>query len=199
MDDCVLMTLEQELFRLLNLLRQSPTDFINTLAVQRPGRVPEVLKTVTAATRLHLSYGLCCAARDVACYLRTFGFVVAHDHSGEPAAAAFLPKYGQTQGFVLENFAYGFNSALDALVQILTSTSPEIHGHRAQLYSPAVHVVGLAAARHSSEKSCLVLLLCTGFFDQSETKIDEKPLPKVASEFFPARIAKKVVRSVFFI
>jgi hypothetical protein len=198
MDECALVALEQELFRLLNLLRQSPRDFLNTLAVQRPGRVPEVLKSLTAGTRLHLSYGLCCAARDVACYLRTFGFVVSHDSSDQPAASPFLGKYGQTRGPVFDNFAYGFSTAMDALLQILTSSSPEIHGQRSQLWATEVHVVGIATARHSSEQTCLVLLLCSHFFDRLETGEGETELPKVASEFFPARIAKRVVSSVSF-
>jgi len=196
MDECALVALEQELFRLLNLLRQSPRDFLSTLAVQRPGRAPEVLKSLAVGTRLHLSYGLCCAARDVACYLRTFGFVVAHDASDQPAASAFLDKYGQTRGLVWENFAYGFTSALDALLQILTSSSPEIHGQRNQLWAADAHVVGIATARHSSEQTCLVLLLCSRFFDGREAGDTETEQPKVPSEFFPARIAKRVVSSV---
>lgn len=170
---------EDEILRLLNQLRQSPEEFSGK-------GVP--------VPRLHLSTGLCAAARDVVCYLRTFGFIVSHSEGESPACAPFLARYGRLEkGPILENFAYGFSSSLDALVQILTSASPHIHGSKANLRASEVRVVGLAAATHISEQTCLVVILCSSFFDREASG---EPVPALAAEFYPARIARRVAETV---
>lgn len=176
---------------LLNQLRQSPASFCETL--KSPRLVAELAKTLKPATRLHLSTGLCCAARDVACNLRTFGFIAVQE--GEPVSLPFLQKYGTWKAPVLENFAYRFTSAQEAVAQIVASQAQEIHGDKMQLCNAAVRVVGIAAARHCTEQTCLVLVFCSSFFDRDIDTMSTS-LTHAPSEFFPARIAKRVLQSV---
>lgn len=177
---------EEEILRLLNQLRQSPEEF----AAQG---VKEALEVVPVP-RLHLSTGLCAAARDVVCYLRTFGFIISHSPGENPTCAPFLARYGRLdKGPILENFAYGFTSSLDALLQILTSASPHINGSKANLRASDARVVGLATATHISERTCLVLILCRSFFDREASG---GPAPALEAEFYPARIARRVAETV---
>ena len=176
---------EEEVLQLLNQLRQNPTE---------SKEMHEFARDLVPVPRLHLSMGLCSAARDVVCYLRTFGFIASHSAGESPICTPFLSRYGRVErGPILENFAYKFNSPAGALAQILTSNTPHIHGPKTQLCAPEVRVVGLAIASHSSELTCLVLVLCGGFFDREASG---EPTQALAAEFYPARIAKRVTETV---
>lgn len=181
---------EEQVLQTLNQLRQHPQDF-----TQAHPEAHQVVSDLTPVIRLHLSTGLCAAARDVACYLRTFGFIASHSQGEAPVCSPFIQRYGRLEkGPVLENFAYSFDSPTAAVTQILTSTTPDIHGPQANLRSPQVRVIGLAVASHTSEKVCLVLLFCGEYFDRVEIK--QEPAPAVEAEFFPARLGKKIAETV---
>jgi len=150
-------------------------------------------------TRLHLSPGLCQAARDVVCNLGTFGFIAPVEGGAEKTEAwavssSFYPKYGRLSAFpVLENFAYGFANAIEALCAMLASSTPDIHGDPGNLFSPQVRVIGLAAGSHQSMRNCLVLVSCGNYFEKKAGE-PERPTVQATSEFYPAGLGKSIVR-----
>lgn len=220
----VSITQEDDLFSLLNQLRVSRPAFQTALnshssALQqmiRAGRgyshrsgedlgavqtqVNSALRVVEGkalSTRLHLSPGLCQAARDVLCSLGTFGFIApVEGRAGKEetwaVSSPFYPKYGRLSGFpVLENFAYGFANAIEALCAILTSTTPDVHGPPDNLFSPDVRVVGIAAGSHQSLRSCLVLISCGNYFEKQPADTDASSSQTV-SMFYPAGLGKSL-------
>ena len=217
---------ESDVFTLLNQLRFARSDFQRVLNAQlsalqqlaQAGRPSaqrcneELIKGQTLiskalmriqgkgeSTRLHLSPGLCQAARDVVCNLGTFGFIAPVEGGAEKAEAwavssSFYPKYGRLSTFpVLENFSYGFSNAIEALCSILTSATPDVHGDPENLFSPQVRVIGLAAGSHQSLRNCLVLIACGNYFEKKAGE-PERATSQVPSEFYPAGLGKSIVR-----
>jgi len=212
---------EADLFTLLNLLRSSPSAFQSRLkthisdlqaclAAPKAGlRSPEaiakaisvlseaerVVDSAKTVTRLHLSVGLSQAARDVVCSIGPFGFL-APVQKDQPVSLTFYPKYGSVRQLpVLENFAYDFPNALEALCSILVSTRSEVHGEAEGLGNARVRVVGVAVGLHQSMRNCAVIVSCGNYFEKQSTRPETVGLSLPAeAELFPIGLGKSVLK-----
>ena len=212
---------EADLFTLLNLLRSSPSAFKSrlrahisdlqaSLAVPKAAsRSPDALAKALAlgnqaervvdtgktGTRLHLSSGLSQAARDVVCSIGPFGFL-APVQKDQPVSLTFYQKYGSVRQFpVIENFAYDFYNALEALCLILTSTRTDIHGEAEGLCNNRVRVVGVAAGVHQSMRNCAVIVTCGNYFEKQSNKAEALSITlPTEAELFPIGLGKAVIR-----
>ena len=151
-----------------------------------------------AATRLHISTGLSQAARDVICSIGPFGFL-APVQKDQPVSQPFYPKYGSIrQPPVVENFAYNFPNALEALTAILTSTKTEVHGEREGLYNTRVRVVGIAVGGHQSMKNCAVIISCGNYFEKQGVRTENVSITlPTEAEMFPIGIGKSLLKVKF--
>jgi hypothetical protein len=135
--------------------------------------VSRFLKSTKRSHRLHLSSGLCKVARDVLCYLESYSFVGGlsdNKQVSDAICAPFIHRYGQLcPGPVLENISYGQFTPQAILTQWLGNKSPDAHGSRSNLFSSEVRVCGIAAGPHPSLAHCVVLIMCSNYFDVIST------------------------------
>ena len=232
----VSVTQEEEVITLLNQLRASPATFRTRLeehltdlksmqgapkttsrsseellgAIDLVGRTLGGAGELLEVTRLHLSSGLCQAARDMVCSLGTFGFIAPVESSQldspdpretQAVSSSFYPKYGFLKQLpVLENFAYSFENAVEALCMILTSKTKDVHGDPKSLFSTKVRVSGVAAGSHQSMKNCLVIITCGNYFEKQRSP----PMPQsvtlhTESEFYPLGLGKTLMKVPFYV
>lgn len=185
-----LSPLEEEIVREINLARTHPRQyaaflettrqFYNGKRFERPGEITivtreglralneaiEFLRTVEPLVPLTPSKGLCLGARDHAEDQAATGNV-GHRGSDGSFASDRVNRYGRWQKTIGENISYGAETARDIVKNQIIDDNVPNRGHRATMFHPAFHAIGVSADRHPTRRAVTVMVFTEGYKEQS--------------------------------
>ena len=86
-------------------------------------------------------------------------------HSSRDGTGCFqrIARHGQWSGLVGENIAYGGGGARDVVVRLIVDEGVFSRGHRANIFSRAFRVAGIAAGPHARYGAMCVMDFADGF------------------------------------
>ena len=186
-----LSTLEAEVLEEINLARTNPREYARYLEerlawfdgrlMRAPGsRVALetregptafreailVLRRMRPVARVGASRGMSAGARD---HVRDQGRSGATGHSGRDGsgAAERVSRYGTWMQGLSENIAYGPPTAREVVIGLIVDDGVASRGHRANLFDPAIRVVGIACGDHARFRRMCVIVHANGYTEET--------------------------------
>lgn len=181
-----LSSLELDIVREHNLVRADPTTYADFLEELEPhfdgdlfelpdGRVlrtSEGVKAVEEAIRflrdveplgsVRPSRGMSLGARDL---LQDQGPTGETGHVGSDGSHPWdrVSRYGEWEGSVAENVAYGPGEAREVVMQLIIDDGVKDRGHRTNIFDPAFRVVGVSCGEHARYEMMCVITYARGY------------------------------------
>ncbi len=157
----------REVLAEMNLARTQPREYARIVARSaRPGRAAteavHFLQKVAQLPPLRHSSALAGAARE---HVSEQGARGAVGHSGRRGESPFrrIARHGTWLGSVGENIDYGGGSARATVIRLIVDEGTLFRKHRANIFSRAFRVTGIATGAHARYGSMCVMDFADGF------------------------------------
>jgi uncharacterized protein YkwD len=120
------------------------------------------LESTASVSALRASQGMSLGARDL---VRDQGPRGSTGHVGSDRSQPWdrVARYGDWQGEIAENIAYGFDTARDVVVQLIIDDGVRGRGHRANIFKPEFGVVGVSCGNHVRYGTVCVMTYAVGY------------------------------------
>jgi uncharacterized protein YkwD len=178
--------LELQIVREHNLVRTDPVGYAVFLEELRghfdgnlfelPGRRVRVTREGVAAVDeairflreadvtgpVSVSRGMSLGARDL---VRDQGSSGATGHLGADGSQVWdrVNRYGNWQGSVAENIAYGYDKARDVMMQLIIDDGVKDRSHRTNIFNGTFHIVGVSCGQHARYDTMCVITYANGY------------------------------------
>ncbi len=186
--DPELSSLEQEIFREINLARANPREYAAHLerlkpyfsgnTFQPPGKTPLVtnegwsavdeairfLRALPALPPLSVSRGMCLGALEHVKDQKASG-LTGHKGSDNSFCEQRVMRFGAWQESIGENLIYGTDAAREKVLTLLIDDGVANRGHRKRIMSSEYKVVGVSCGDHAKLGGLCVLTFAGGFRD----------------------------------
>jgi len=122
------------------------------------------LESTVSVPTLRASRGLSLGARDL---VRDQGPTGNTGHVGSDGSQPWdrVARYGDWQGEIAENVAYGFDAARDVVVQLIIDDGVRDRGHRMNIFKPEFLVVGVSCGNHVRYGTVCVTTFASGYVE----------------------------------
>ncbi len=156
----------------LEQLKQYFDDELFTLPDRRVRVTREGVEAVDEAIRflrggepvapVSASRGMSLGARDL---VRDQGPSGDTGHRGSDGSQPWdrVSRYGEWEGAIAENVAYGYDKARDVLMQLIIDDGVKDRGHRNNIFNPAFRVVGVSCGAHVRYETICVITYASGY------------------------------------
>jgi uncharacterized protein YkwD len=178
--------LELEIVREHNLVRTDPAGYAVFLEELRghfdgnlydlPGRRVRVtregvaavdeairfLREVAVIGPVSVSRGMSLGAQDL---VRDQGHSGATGHLGADGSQVWdrVNRYGNWQGSIAENIAYGYDTARDVLMQLIIDDGVKERSHRMNIFNENFQVAGVSCGKHARYDIMCVITYANGY------------------------------------
>ena len=124
----------------------------------------EFLESTASVPDLRASQGMSLGARDL---VRDQGPRGSTGHVGSDGSQPWdrVARYGDRQGEIAENVAYGFDTARNVVVQLIIDDGVRGRGHRVNIFKPEFRVVGVSCGNHDRYGTVCVMTYAVGYVE----------------------------------
>ncbi len=122
----------------------------------------QFLESTAPVPAVRASQGMSLGARDLA---RDQGPRGSTGHVGSDGSQPWdrVARYGDWEGEIAENVAYGFDTARDVVVQLIIDDGVRGRGHRVNIFKPEFRVVGVSCGNHARYGTVCVMTYSVGY------------------------------------
>ena len=123
------------------------------------------LESTAPLAVLHGSRGMSLGARDLVADQGPKGST---GHVGTDGSQPWdrVARYGDWEGEIAENVAYGFDSAREVVVQLIVDDGVRGRGHRVNIFNPEFRVVGVSCGNHARYGTVCVITYSAGYVEK---------------------------------
>jgi uncharacterized protein YkwD len=123
------------------------------------------LESTAPLAFVHASRGMSLGARDLVADQGPSGST---GHVGTDGSQPWdrVARYGDWEGEIAENVAYGFDSAREVVVQLIVDDGVRGRGHRVNIFNPEFRVVGVSCGNHARYGTVCVITYSVGYVEK---------------------------------
>jgi len=125
------------------------------------------LESTAPLAFVHASRGMSLGARDLVADQGPRGNT---GHVGTDGSQPWdrVARYGDWEGEIAENVAYGFDNARDVVVQLIVDDGVRGRGHRVNIFNAEFLIVGVSCGHHVRYGTVCVITYSVGYVERHE-------------------------------